>query len=336
MLSLPTADTEGCLAAISELAAAGCEIIRVAVPDAASLPSFEAICASSCLPVVADIHFDHRLAIEACRRGAAKLRINPGTIGSMAKVDAVIEECGSRGIPVRIGVNAGSLHADYVDRTDLTLPESLAASAEAFVAHFHERGFDQLVLSAKAHSVRATVAAYRLLAARLPNVPLHLGVTEAGTLMQGTVKSALGIGTLLLEGIGDTFRVSLTAPPQDEVSVAWQVLAAAGLRRRGPELVSCPTCGRCQVDLERIASEVEQRLHAVSEPLTVAVMGCAVNGPGEARGADVGVACGRGKGVVFSGGKILYTVDEAMIADALLDEIERRTPSDGANVSVVS
>jgi len=322
MLDMPTTHVSRCVKTIEQLAAQGCELIRVAVPNAKALPAFEQICEQSPLPVIADIHFDHRLAIEAAQRGAAKLRINPGNIGSLEQVDAIIDECGQRGIPMRIGVNAGSLDKAFAERADLTLSEKLVGSAVSFVEHFRSRGFEDVVLSAKAHDVSTTIETYRKLAQRLPEVPLHLGVTESGTLMQGTIKSAIAIGALLLDGIGDTLRVSLTAPLHEEVRVAWGILAATGLRRRRPELISCPTCGRCQVDLQRMANEVDQRLQTVEKPLAVAVMGCVVNGPGEAREADVGVACGKGKGAIFSKGEVLYTVGEDAIVEALFKEIE--------------
>lgn len=324
MCTTKTADASATLAQIARLAEAGCEIIRVAVPSASDLDGFEAVCAASPLPVVADIHFDHRLAIEAARRGAAALRVNPGNIGSWDKVDAVIDEAGERDIPIRIGVNAGSLDRAVDARADLTLPEKLVASAVSFVRHFRERGFDDVVLSAKAHDVPTTLATYRALAAELPEVPLHVGVTEAGTTRQGTVKNAAAVGILLEEGIGSTMRLSLTADPVEEVLVAWDLLSALGMRRLRPELVSCPTCGRCQVDMIPIAEEVERRLEQVKAPITVAVMGCVVNGPGEARGADIGIACGRGSGVLFAGGERIRKVDAASMVDELFAEIDAR------------
>ena len=324
MCTTPTSDADATLAQIARLAAAGCEIIRVAVPDAGALDGFQRICAESPLPVVADIHFDHRLAIEACRRGAAALRVNPGNIGSWERVDAVIDEAGAAGVPIRIGVNAGSLDPAYAEREDLTHVEKLVGSATSFVEHFRERGFADIVLSAKAHGVPTTVEVNRALSRELPDVPLHIGVTEAGTARQGTVKNAAAIGTLLMEGIGDTMRLSLTADPVEEVDVAWDLLSAVGLRRLRPELVSCPTCGRCQWDLMGVASEVERRLAGVRMPITVAVMGCVVNGPGEAKGADIGLAGGRGKAVLFASGEKIRTVDEADAVDELFAEIEKR------------
>ena len=324
MCTTPTSDADATLAQIARLASAGCEIIRVAVPDAGALDGFQRICAESPLPVVADIHFDHRLAIEACRRGAAALRVNPGNIGSWERVDAVIDEAGAAGIPIRIGVNAGSLDPAYAEREDLTHVEKLVGSATSFVEHFRDRGFADIVLSAKAHGVPTTVEVNRALSRELPDVPLHIGVTEAGTARQGTVKNAAAIGTLLMEGIGDTMRLSLTADPVEEVDVAWDLLSAVGLRRLRPELVSCPTCGRCQWDLMGVASEVERRLAGVRAPITVAVMGCVVNGPGEARGADIGLAGGRGQAMLFAGGEKIRTVDEADAVDELFAEIEKR------------
>ncbi|WP_455138877.1 flavodoxin-dependent (E)-4-hydroxy-3-methylbut-2-enyl-diphosphate synthase [Thermophilibacter sp.] len=324
MCTTSTSDAEATLAQIDRLAGAGCEIVRVAVPDAGALDGFEEVCARSPLPVVADIHFDHRLAIEACRRGAAALRVNPGNIGDWARVDAVIDEAGAAGIPIRIGVNAGSLDRAFAEREDLTQVEKLVGSATSFVGHFRARGFDDVVLSAKAHGVPTTIEVNRALSRELPDVPLHVGVTEAGGARQGTVKNAVAVGCLLMEGIGDTMRLSLTADPVEEVNVAWDLLSAVGLRRLRPELVSCPTCGRCQWDLMGVAAEVERRLADVRAPISVAVMGCVVNGPGEAADADIGLAGGRGRAVLFAGGERLRTVDEADAVDELMAEIGRR------------
>ncbi len=323
MLNAPAKDVEANLAQIAALAEAGCEVVRMAIPHRDCLDAFTAVCAASALPVVADIHFDAQIAIEAARRGAAKLRINPGNIGGLEATDAVIEAAREAGIPIRIGVNAGSLDAALAARDDLTLPEKLAASASDYVRHFEERGFRDIVVSAKAHDVQATIDTYRLLAARIPAVPLHIGVTEAGTAFQGIIKSACGLGVLLEQGIGDTLRISLTDDPVTEVRACWTLLGALDLRRRSPELISCPTCGRCQVNLIGLASEVEQRLANVKSPVKVAVMGCVVNGPGEAADADIGVACGAGTGVVFSHGKIVRKVSESEIVDALMEEIEQ-------------
>ena len=324
MTTTDTRDPASTLAQITALTEAGCEIVRVAVPRTEALDGFREVCAASPIPVVADVHFDHTLAVQAAQRGAAKLRINPGNIGSTDRVDAVIDAAGQAGIPIRIGVNAGSLAVEYRDR-DWPLAEKLVASAVSFCQHFEDRGFSDIVVSAKASSVVSTVEAYRSLADQLP-YPLHIGVTEAGTSRAGTVKSSVGLGILLAEGIGDTLRVSLTADPVDEVLVGWEILAALDLRRRSPELVSCPTCGRCEVDLIPIACEVERRLRGRRSGLKIAVMGCVVNGPGEARDADIGVAAGKGVGVLFAKGRPLRKVPESEIVEALMQEIEALEP----------
>ena len=323
MLNVPAEDADGNLAQIERLAETGCEYVRMAVPRKDYLDSFEKVCAKSPLPVVADIHFSAEIAIEAARRGAAKLRINPGNIGGLAKTDAVLDAAREAGIPIRIGVNAGSLDSALAARTDLSQPEKLAESAVQYVSYCEERGFTDLVVSAKAHDVMTTVRTYRLLAQRIPQVPLHIGITEAGTQFQGIIKSASGLGILLEEGIGDTMRISLTDDPVNEVRACWSLLSALDLRRRGIELISCPTCGRTQVDLIGLADQVEARLSAVEKPLKVAVMGRVVNGPGEARDADIGVACGKGTGAVFLHGEVIHTVPEAQIVDALMEEIAK-------------
>ena len=323
MTCTPTVDADATLAQVNALVDAGCDLVRVTVPSREALGPFERICRESPVPIVADIHFDYRLAIGAVRAGAAKLRINPGNIGDWERVDAVIDAAGEAGAAIRIGVNAGSLDKRIAERGNLTQPEKLVASSLEFVEHFEKRGFDDIVLSAKAHSVPTTIETYRALSRELPHVPLHLGVTEAGTVQQGTIKSAVGLGVLLAEGIGDTMRVSLTADPVEEPPVCWGILQSLGLRRRGPELVSCPTCGRTQVDLIGLAEEVGERLKGCSKPISVAVMGCVVNGPGEASDADVGVACGRGVGMVFRHGEVIRKVPEDQIVDALMEEIDR-------------
>lgn len=323
MTCTPTVDADATLAQVNALVDAGCDLVRVTVPSREALGPFERICRESPVPIVADIHFDYRLAIGAVRAGAAKLRINPGNIGDWERVDAVIDAAGEAGAAIRIGVNAGSLDKRIAERDDLTQPEKLVASSLEFVEHFEKRGFDDIVLSAKAHSVPTTIETYRALSRELLHVPLHLGVTEAGTVQQGTIKSAVGLGVLLAEGIGDTMRVSLTADPVEEPPVCWGILQSLGLRRRGPELVSCPTCGRTQVDLIGLAEEVGERLKGCSKPISVAVMGCVVNGPGEASDADVGVACGRGVGMVFRHGEVIRKVPEDQIVDALMEEIDR-------------
>lgn len=323
MTCTPTTDAASTLAQVRALAEAGCDIVRVSVPTKEALGPFGAICRESPVPIVADIHFDYRLAIGAVQAGAAKLRINPGNIGDWDRVDAVIEAAGEAGAAIRIGVNAGSLDRTIAERDDLTQPEKLVASSLEFIEHFEKRGFADIVLSAKAHSVLTTLDTYRSLSREIPHVPLHLGVTEAGTVQQGTIKSSVGLGILLSEGIGDTMRVSLTADPVEEPPVCWGILSALGLRRRGPELVSCPTCGRTQVDLIGLAERVSDQLKTCDKPISVAVMGCVVNGPGEASDADVGVACGRGVGMVFRHGEVIRKVPEAQIVDALMEEIDK-------------
>jgi (E)-4-hydroxy-3-methylbut-2-enyl-diphosphate synthase len=278
----------------------------------------------SSLPVVADVHFDPYIAITAAESGAAKLRINPGNIGGLEATRDVLDAAKRVGIPVRIGVNAGSLDDALAARDDLDLPHKLAASVLQYVNFCRkECGFDDLVASAKAHDVCATIATYRLLAAEAPDLPLHIGVTEAGTAMQGMIKSAAGLGVLLEGGIGDTLRISLTDDPVLEVRAAWQLLGALNLRRRTPELISCPTCGRCKVDMIPIAREVEERLANVAAPVKVAVMGCVVNGPGEAADADVGVACGDGVAALFKAGKVVRKVVAQDIVDSLMDEVSQ-------------
>ena len=321
MLNAPADDVSANLRQIRELEAVGCEVVRMAIPRRACLDAFAEVCAKSPLPVVADVHFDAKIAIEAARRGAAKLRINPGNIGGWEKTDEVIEAARAAGIPIRVGVNAGSLDEALKSRADLTLPEKLAASAVEYVRHFEARDFGAVVVSAKAHDVTATVATYRALSRAIPDVPLHIGITEAGTLMQGVVKSACGLGILLEEGIGDTMRISLTDEPAEEVRACWMLLSALDLRRRGPEIISCPTCGRCKVDLIGLAKQVDERLRESTAPIKVAVMGCVVNGPGEAADADLGVACGDGSGVVFAKGKVLRKVPETDIVQALTEEM---------------
>ena len=324
MLTAPTANPEAAIAQAKNLAEAGCEIVRAAIPNSSALDGFAQLCRACPVPVVADIHFDHRLAVRACELGASGLRINPGNIGSWDKVDAVIDAARAAGIPIRIGVNAGSIDRELDARDDLSLAEKMALSATGFVRHFEDRDFGDIVLSAKAHDVGVTVDAYRRLSRELPSIPLHLGITEAGTAFQGTIKSSVGLGILLSEGIGDTLRVSLTADPVEEIPVAWGILQALGLRRRTPELISCPTCARCQVDMIPIARQVEERLRTLSLPISVAVMGCEVNGPGEARGADIGVACSRGSGAIFCHGEIIRRVSDDQIVEALFAEIAAR------------
>ena len=321
MLNAQATDVAANLRQIDALAEAGCEVVRMAIPRKDCLDAFEQVCAKSPLPVVADVHFSAEIAVQAALRGAAKLRINPGNIGGLEKTNDVIDAAMQAHIPIRIGVNAGSLDPELKKREDLTLPQKLAQSAADYVAHFEGRGFTDIVVSAKAHDVQAIIETNRLLANMIPQIPLHIGVTEAGTAFQGLIKSASGLGILLEEGIGDTLRISLTDDPVLEVRACWTLLSALSLRSRGPELISCPTCGRCQVDLIGLAKQVEERLASVKKPLKVAVMGCVVNGPGEASDADAGVACGDGSGVVFVHGEVVRKVPEEEIVEALMETI---------------
>lgn len=323
MCNAPAEDAAANLNQINKLVNAGCEVVRMTVPNNAALKAFEEVCKESPIPVVADIHYRADLAIAAIKAGAAKIRINPGNLGGLVKTDAIIEEAGHAGIPIRIGINAGSLDEKLKSRSDISLPEKLMLSAKEYVDYFHEKGFYDIVVSTKAHDVQTCIAANRLLAKEMPEVPLHLGITEAGTAMQGAIKSASGLGILLNEGIGDTIRISLTDDPCEEVKACWQLLSALGLRRRFPEIVSCPTCGRTKVDLIGLAKEVEDRICNIEVPLQVAVMGCIVNGPGEASDADIGVACEKGKGAIFVKGKVIKKVSEDKIVDALIAELDK-------------
>jgi (E)-4-hydroxy-3-methylbut-2-enyl-diphosphate synthase len=312
MTNTDTRDVRATVGQIRSLAREGCEIVRVAVPDEDAARAFRKICASSPVPVVADIQFHHRLAVACADAGADALRINPGNIGGEENTLRVLRAARANGIPVRIGVNAGSLEKDLLRRHGGPTAKALAESAARWARFCEKARFRQLKFSLKASDVVTTVEAYRLFSRRF-DYPLHIGVTEAGTTFSGTVKSAVGIGILLSEGIGDTLRVSLTAPPEEEVRAGWQILKSLGLRERGPDFISCPTCGRASIDVAGIAREVERRLAPIDAPLTVAVMGCAVNGPGEAREADVGVAGGKGEGLIFVKGEIVKKVKEKEI-----------------------
>jgi (E)-4-hydroxy-3-methylbut-2-enyl-diphosphate synthase len=322
MTKTPTADVAATVAQIEELAAEGCEIVRVAVPDREAAGALKEIKRRSPLPVVADIHFDHRLALAALEAGVDGLRLNPGNIGGKERVKAVVRAARERGVPIRIGVNAASLEKSLLSKYGGVTPEALVESALGHIRLLEDMDFTAIKVSVKSSSVPIMLAAYRLLATRV-DYPFHIGVTEAGPLRSGSIRSAVGIGALLAEGLGDTVRVSLTAHPKHEVRVAFEILKALGLRKRGVELVSCPTCARCTVDLEPIAAEVEGRLEGLEVPLRVAVMGCAVNGPGEAREADVGVAVAAGSGVIFRRGRVVRRVPGHAILEELLQEIDR-------------
>ena len=321
MCSTKTWDAEATAAHICEFAAAGCDIVRVAVPDMRSAQAISEIKERVDMPLVADIHFDYRLALEAAARGADKIRINPGNIGGEENVKAVAEACRARNIPIRIGVNAGSLEARLIEKYGHPCPEAMVESARGHVALLNKFGFDDICLSLKTSSVPLTIASYRMAAECFP-YPLHLGVTETGTEWNGTIQSAVGIGTLLCEGIGDTIRVSLTADPVREVAAGVAILKAAGLRSGGVKFVSCPTCGRTEIDLISLAKDVEARVKDIDRDITVAVMGCVVNGPGEAREADYGIAGGKGKGILFKKGQVLGTYPYERLCDALIELIE--------------
>ena len=322
MTNTRTDDAAATLRQIGELAAAGCEIIRCAVPDMAAAEGLKRIVSESPIPVIADIHFDYKLALAAIDAGVDGLRLNPGNIGGNDRVAAVVDAAKKRNIPIRIGVNAGSLPKDLLEKYGHPTAEALVEAAWRHIHILEEMDYRNIKVSLKAHDVPLTVAAYRLLASQC-DYPLHVGITEAGTINSGIIKSAVGIGTLLAEGIGDTIRVSLTGDPVREVKVAYDILKSLGLREYGPTLISCPTCGRTKINLEKLALEVERRLGKISEPITVAVMGCVVNGPGEAREADVGIAGGINEGLIFKKGVVLKKVPEACIIDELFAEIDK-------------
>ena len=322
MLNTKTTDVEGSLSQIRALAAAGCEIARLAVPDMEAAAGFGKIAAQSPLPLVADIHFDYRLAIAAAERGAAKIRINPGNIGGEDRVKAVVDCCKAHHIPIRIGVNGGSLDKALLHKYGHPTPEALVESAFSHIALLEKYGFYDICVSMKSSSVPLMMAAYRLFAEK-SDYPLHLGVTETGTETMGVIKSAMGIGGLLCMGIGDTIRVSLTADPVKEVLAAKSILKAAGLRKEGVNLIACPTCGRTKIDLIGLAGRVEEALRDCKKPLTVAVMGCIVNGPGEAREADVGIAGGEDCGVLFVKGELKEKLPYDELLPALLRYIDK-------------
>jgi (E)-4-hydroxy-3-methylbut-2-enyl-diphosphate synthase len=322
MTKTDTRDISATVDQIQLLEEAGCEIVRVAVPDATAAKALEQIKIRVKIPLIADIHFDHRLALAAISGGVDGLRINPGNIGDKEKV-AEVAMCALKGsIPIRVGVNAGSLEKDLLQKYGHPTPEALLESALRHTELLEACDFNLIKVSLKASDVLSTVAAYRLMASKT-HYPLHLGVTEAGPLVRGIVKSSLGIGLLLAEGIGDTIRVSLTASPVEEVKAGQAILRALQLREFGPEIVSCPTCGRCEIDTEPLVNELEDRFRRIKKPLTIAVMGCVVNGPGEAREADIGIALGKNSGVLFKKGQPLGKVVPEMLVDRLMEEIER-------------
>lgn len=321
MTNTKTTDTDATVAQIRALTAAGCDIVRLAVPDMEAAKNLGNIIGQVSVPLVADIHFDYHLAIEAIHQGIAALRLNPGNIGGEENVRAVVKEAKERGIPIRIGVNAGSLDKKLLKKHGGVTAEALVESALEHVRILEAQDFHDMKISLKAHDVPLTIEAYRLMS-KTVDYPLHLGITEAGTVNTGIIKSAVGMGALLAEGIGDTFRISLTGDPVVEVRVANEILKSLGLKEYGPTLVACPTCGRTSIDLPSIAEQVEKKLEGISEPIEVAVMGCVVNGPGEARGADVGIAGGKGEGLVFRKGEIVRKVPESDLVEELFKEID--------------
>ena len=322
MCNTKTENVSATVDQILRLEEAGCEIIRVAVPNIEAAKAIGVIKSRIHIPLVSDIHFDYRLALECAAQGIDKIRINPGNIGGEERVKAVVDACKAGNIPIRIGVNGGSLEKDLLKKYGGVCAEALVESAMGHVALLNKFDFDDICISVKCSSVPLTMAAYRLLSERC-DYPLHLGVTEAGTPSMGVVKSAMGIGGLLCMGIGDTLRVTLTADPVEEIYAAKKILRAAGLRHDGPNLIACPTCGRTNIDLIPMAEEVERRLMNCNKSITVAVMGCAVNGPGEASAADVGIAGGTGEGLLFRKGKILRKVPQERLIDELMAEIEK-------------
>lgn len=322
MTNTDTRDRDATLNQILKLSESGCEIVRLAVPDAAAAANLAYFTQHAPVPLVADIHFDYRLALTAIEAGIAKLRINPGNIGESARVKLLASKAKERGIPIRIGVNAGSLEKDLLAKYDGPTPEGMVESALRHVRLLEEAEFTDIVISLKASSVPATIAAYRLLAEQC-GYPLHIGITEAGTWYKGSIRSAVGLGILLWEGIGDTLRVSLTGDPTREVEAGRVILESIGLRSFGATVVSCPTCGRCQVNLEKLAQAVETMAAKIDKPIKIAVMGCAVNGPGEAKEADLGVAGGKGEFLIFRKGEIVRKVPESEVLAVLEAELNR-------------
>jgi len=320
MTKTDTRDRRATLLQIRRLERAGCEIVRLAVPDEEAALAFGEIRKMVKIPMIADIHFDHRIALSCLEKGADGLRINPGNIGSKTKVREVARMAKERNVPIRIGVNSGSLEKRVLQKYGSATAEAMAESALHHVHILEELDFTDIKISLKASDVLRTLCAYRILAKQV-DYPFHAGITEAGSPVRGTVKSAAGLALLLREGLADTIRVSLTAPPEEEVRVGYLILSSLGLRKRGLNVISCPICGRCEVDLFRIASRIEKRLASVAAPLDVAIMGCMVNGPGEAKEADIGLACGRGAGIIFKKGKLYRRVKEGRIVTEFVDEV---------------
>ncbi|HHV98133.1 MAG TPA: flavodoxin-dependent (E)-4-hydroxy-3-methylbut-2-enyl-diphosphate synthase [Clostridiaceae bacterium] len=322
MTNTDTRDVKATVEQIKKLEEAGCDIVRVAVPDEEAAQAIKSIKREIKIPLVADIHFDYRLAIESVKNGADKIRINPGNIGGKDRVLQVVKAAQEHGVPIRIGINSGSIEKNILKKYNGVTPEAMAESALGHAEILEECGFDQIVLSLKASSVPMTIAAYRLISQKT-DYPLHIGVTEAGTVFHGTVKSAVGLGCLLAEGIGDTLRVSLTGDPVEEVRVGNAILKALGIGKKGIEIISCPTCGRTQINLIDIAKQVEERVQNIQKDIKIAIMGCAVNGPGEAREADLGIAGGKGEALLFKKGEIIRKIPQNRIVEELVEEIEK-------------
>lgn len=322
MTNTDTRDVQATLAQIRALAAEGCQLVRTAVPDEQAAQALKQICQESPVPIIADIHFNHRLALLAMDNGISALRINPGNIGDINKVREVVAKAKALEVPIRIGVNAGSLEKELLEKYQHPTAEALVESAMGHVRILEDLHFERIKISLKASDVPLMIDAYRLIAEKVP-YPLHLGVTEAGNAKYGTVKSAVGIGTLLAEGIGDTIRVSITGNPLQEIPIAKQILTALGLYQEGVQLVSCPTCGRCQIDLAALVEQVDTMTCDIKKPLKIAIMGCVVNGPGEAREADLGIAGGKGQGILFKKGEIIASLPEADLLKALEEEINK-------------
>lgn len=322
MTNTDTRDISATVNQVQQLCEAGCEIVRLAVPDEEAAKAFNKIKSRVTVPLIADIHFDHRLAIAVIRGGADGLRINPGNIGGRKAIEKIVKKAEGRDIAIRIGVNAGSLSQKILERYGHPTPEAMVESAQEHIRLFEELGFENIKISLKSSNVLNTIAAYEQLSLKT-DYPFHLGVTEAGTLISGTVKNAIGIGLLLFKGIGDTIRVSLSRDPVEEMKVAYEILRALDLRHRGPEIISCPTCGRCEIDLFSIVDRVEREIQGIKSSPKVAIMGCVVNGPGEAREADIGVAGGRGQGVLFKKGKVMEKLPEQKLAETLIKEVKK-------------
>jgi (E)-4-hydroxy-3-methylbut-2-enyl-diphosphate synthase len=325
MTKTKTADAKATVAQINRCQEAGVDIVRVTVNDWDAAEAMKEIVAGSKVPIVADIHFNHVFALKAIEAGVAKVRINPGNIGSLERIHKVLGAAKERGIPIRIGVNSGSLEEDILERHGYPTSEALFESAMRHVGFCQDFGFDDVIISVKSTDVRLMIEAYRLIAERT-DYPLHIGVTEAGTTRVGTIKSAVGIGTLLAEGIGDTIRVSLTDEPEREVEVGKEILRSLGLASRSVEIIACPTCGRLEIDLFRVTRELEEALQGVKKPVKIALLGCVVNGPGEASEADIGIAAGKGVGILYRKGEVVRRIKEEEIVSALLEEVERFQP----------